>query len=70
MFWALVYLDPDFVMDEQAKELLSIRWFNHTLHTSPIFTMALDFIVWKHPRPSKSSALKALFIFSVLYMIE
>jgi hypothetical protein len=38
-------------------------------HTSPVFGMALDFLVWKHPLVKRKSALRAIFVFAVLYTI-
>jgi hypothetical protein len=70
LFWFLVFLNPDFLITEEAKPFLSIQWFNHALHTSPVIGMALDFICWRHPRPKKSNALRAIFAFAVLYTIE
>jgi hypothetical protein len=31
LFWGLVLMDPAHLMDENAKILLAIKWFNHSL---------------------------------------
>jgi hypothetical protein len=70
LFWALVFLNPEFVMNEEVKPILAILWFNHSLHTLPVIGMALDFIAWRHKQPKTSNALKAIFAFSILYTIN
>lgn len=36
----------------------------------PVVEMALDFAAWRHPLGKKQKALKAIFVFAVLYTIN
>ncbi|CAD5234574.1 unnamed protein product [Bursaphelenchus xylophilus] len=70
LFWSLFLYDQNTLIDEKAEFLLEHEWFNHALHTTPLIGMTLDAIAWRHPRPHKKSALKAIFIFTVVYLID
>ena len=70
LFWGLVLMDPAHLMDENAKILLAIKWFNHSLHTLPLVAMILDFCLWRHTRPAKKGAFMTIFVFVCLYMID
>uniref|UniRef100_A0A7E4WCD7 FAR-17a/AIG1-like protein n=1 Tax=Panagrellus redivivus TaxID=6233 RepID=A0A7E4WCD7_PANRE len=68
LFWGLVLFDPSTLMTEEAKIMLSVAWYNHALHTIPLFGMIVDFFVWKHPQPSITSAVKVIVAFVAFYL--
>uniref|UniRef100_A0A914Z5X1 Uncharacterized protein n=1 Tax=Panagrolaimus superbus TaxID=310955 RepID=A0A914Z5X1_9BILA len=70
LFWGLIYLDPDFVLTDEAKLMLSITWYNHALHTVPLIAMIVDFIAWRHPQPRIYPALKATVAFIMFYLTD
>nr|CAD2158121.1 unnamed protein product [Meloidogyne enterolobii] len=70
LFWALVYLDPQFLLDKEAEILMSSPWFNHCLHTLPLLTMTIDFLLWRHSRPTWKSAFIIIYIFMIAYLID
>ncbi|KAL3098112.1 hypothetical protein niasHT_027657 [Heterodera trifolii] len=70
LFWGLYLMDPATVTRKEARFVFDFKWFNHALHTFPLFAMLLDFSIWHHHRPSKVSALKAILCFSLFYIIH
>uniref|UniRef100_A0AC35U8X5 Androgen-induced gene 1 protein-like n=1 Tax=Rhabditophanes sp. KR3021 TaxID=114890 RepID=A0AC35U8X5_9BILA len=69
LFWSLYIADPDSLADPQAQKILSVAFFNHTIHTLPLIAMIVDFFLWKHTRAKKGSTLQILFTFAVLYLV-
>ncbi|CAD5228916.1 unnamed protein product [Bursaphelenchus okinawaensis] len=70
LFWSLYLYDRKTLITEEAEFLMEHEWFNHSLHTTPLIGMVVDSLAWRHPRPHKKSALKAIFLFTVVYLID
>ncbi|KAI1724395.1 FAR-17a/AIG1-like protein [Ditylenchus destructor] len=69
LFWGLFFFDPNTLMDEQAKKVLSINWwFNHALHTFPSLAMIVDLVCSRHRRPSKNRAFVTILAFLCIYL--
>jgi len=39
-------------------------------HTLPLLTMTIDFLLWRHSRPTWKSAFIVIYIFMIAYLIE
>lgn len=68
LFWSLNFYNPNLLLSEDAKKVLSNVYFNHTIHTLPGVAMLLDLIVWKFEAPNKIAAFKIIFSFCLIYL--
>lgn len=71
LFWTLYIADPGtLAKDEVARQILSIIWYNHGLHTLPMVSAHLDLLVWQHRRFSTKHVLQGISVFVTLYLID
>uniref|UniRef100_A0A914XBL0 Uncharacterized protein n=1 Tax=Plectus sambesii TaxID=2011161 RepID=A0A914XBL0_9BILA len=68
LFWGLTLINPDLLMDEEAKIVLSVQWYNHALHTIPGVAMLMDVYITKHKRPNHYAAFATIVVVSTCYL--
>jgi len=69
LFWILMFINEDHVMEERDKIILNMPWFNHTLHTLPALMVFVDIANWKYRRPRYLTAIFTIVLFFSSYLI-
>uniref|UniRef100_A0A914X9Y6 Uncharacterized protein n=1 Tax=Plectus sambesii TaxID=2011161 RepID=A0A914X9Y6_9BILA len=68
LFWGLMMINPDMVLNEEAKRVLAVQWYNHALHTIPGVVMLIDMYITKHKRPNHYAAFATIVTYCVCYL--
>ena len=59
-------VDPHSCQNEKDAKFIPI-WFNHYMHTLPVVTVILEILFCVHEYPSKTTGIKAVLGFGVVY---
>jgi len=70
LFWGLYFISPELLLTPEAKVICSVAWYNHAIHTIPLFAMIVDFYAWRHPQPVIKNSIKAIVGFIVFYLLD
>lgn len=68
LFWALYMMDPYSCQNEREAKLIP-TWLNQYMHTLPGIAVFLEIILFKHEYPSKSTGIRGVLMFGLMYTL-